>query len=251
MIRVLLLVGGLLCLSCHAYGYDFSPYCPKAVNGYNKHGRDITKALPHEGPRAALHKRYKLRSEKNATDLLFLGDSMVELFPESVFKESFQGFRADRYGISGDTVEHLIWRLEKGELRGLHPKVVVLMIGTNNAGIHSHVEIGQGIQRVVHLIHQELPKTHILLMNVFPAGKEPKTGYRRQLRCINQAIKPLDQLAFVTTLEFGAMLLTEEGEFRKDLTSDFLHLNPKGYRLFAAKLRPHLTPFFSPLTAEN
>lgn len=37
------------------------------------------------------------------------------------------------FGIGGDKTQHVLWRITEGkELDGIEPKVVALMIGTNN-----------------------------------------------------------------------------------------------------------------------
>src|SRR5688500_20268699 len=54
-------------------------------------------------------------------------------------------------GISGDKTEHVLWRLENGELDGVKPKLVVIMIGTNNLG-NAPQEIGRASCRETVLI---------------------------------------------------------------------------------------------------
>ena len=47
---------------------------------------------------------------------------------------NFFGWNAANFGWGGDTLQNILWRLADGELDGVHPKVIVLMAGTNNVG---------------------------------------------------------------------------------------------------------------------
>ena len=50
------------------------------------------------------------------------------------WEANFHGWNAADFGWGGDTTRNVLWRLEQGELEGVNPKVVVLMMGTNNLG---------------------------------------------------------------------------------------------------------------------
>ena len=79
--------------------------------------------------------------------------------------------RAARFGIGGDSTQHLLWRLDHGEIDGIHPKVVVLLIGTNNLVSHTPAEIAEGITAVVAKLREKLPASRILLLGLFPARR--------------------------------------------------------------------------------
>ena len=73
-------------------------------------------------------------------DVLFIGDSITDAWRrpspdgKAVWDANFAPLRAANFGISGDRTQHLLWRLQNGELDGIKPKAVVMMIGTNNTG---------------------------------------------------------------------------------------------------------------------
>ena len=75
-------------------------------------------------------------------------------------------------GFSGDRTEHVLWRLENGEVDGISPKVASLMIGTNNAGDNTAEEIGAGIVAVVQKLREKLPQTKVLILAIFPRGEK-------------------------------------------------------------------------------
>ncbi len=76
------------------------------------------------GPRAvervdansrAAHAGLLQKARTGHIDLYFLGDSITR-----------------RWG--GDTTANILWRIRHGELDGVHPKVIVLLAGTNDLG---------------------------------------------------------------------------------------------------------------------
>lgn len=114
------------------------------------------------------------------TPLLLIGDSITNNYdksklPDENFVPTWQAFYAPRHalnlGFSGDSTEHVLWRLSHGEVDGLHPKVVMLLIGTNNTG-HEHQSAAEteiGIDAVVGALESRLPDAQILLLAVLPS----------------------------------------------------------------------------------
>jgi lysophospholipase L1-like esterase len=113
------------------------------------------------------------------TQLLLIGDSITNNYdkakpPNEDFQPIWQQYYAPRkalnLGFSGDTTANVLWRLDHGEVDGLHPKLAVLLIGTNNTG-HYHQTAEQtdaGIDAVVADIERHLPDTKILLLGILP-----------------------------------------------------------------------------------
>jgi Glycosyl hydrolases family 2, TIM barrel domain/GDSL-like Lipase/Acylhydrolase family/Glycosyl hydrolases family 2 len=112
------------------------------------------------------------RSGKPA-EIVFDGDSITNRW-ETTGKATWSARYADRaadFGIEGDRIENLLWRLSKGQVTGINPKVVVLMIGTNNVGRNTPDQIAGGIKAAVAGYETLCPNAHIILMAVFPRGK--------------------------------------------------------------------------------
>jgi len=88
---------------------------------------------------------------KKNLELMFLGDSIThawEVEGSEHWQQHFAHRKAFNLGFAGDRTEHLLWRIQNGEINNLSPKWVVLLIGTNNAG-HRHdspQEIAAGIK---------------------------------------------------------------------------------------------------------
>lgn len=118
---------------------------------------------------------------RGPVDLLWLGDSITQNWeldgpqPWRRFAPVWRRFYGDRHavnlGFKGDSTCHLLWRLQHGELDGIAPRGVIILIGANNFG-HIHTDADQtfqGIMAVLDEIHFRLPQTHILLIGVLPS----------------------------------------------------------------------------------
>ena len=127
---------------------------------------------PREGPWMELHKSFLVQAKKGHIDLLFLGDSITQGWNENTVWQRFYGPRhAANFGIGGDRTQHVLWRIQNGELEGISPKVTVLMIGTNNLFDDTPDEIVQGIKTIVAEIRPACPKRKCSCSVCFPAVK--------------------------------------------------------------------------------
>ena len=195
------------------------------------------------------HERFmKDRDElqkKGPIELVFEGDSITDGWRgpgRAIFEEDYaKPYNCFNTGIGGDRTEHLLWRIDHGELDGLHPKAVVLMIGTNNLGTGQSVQdTVAGITAVVEAIHQTLPEAKILLLGVFPRGHEKSDAMREKINDVNDGIKKLEGKDNVTYLDIGPKFLEENGALEKNIMPDYLHPNEKGYMIWAEAMRPAL-----------
>src|SRR5262249_49358921 len=112
---------------------------------------------------------------------------------------------------------------------GIKPKVVVLMIGTNNTGSKNAGQITAGVKTIVDKLEELSPDTKILLLGVFPRGPEPNTKVREKISRINQDIAKLDDGKRVKYMDIGAKFTKDDGKLTKDVMPDYLHLSPRGY----------------------
>lgn len=177
-------------------------------------------------------------------DLLFIGDSITDFWPGRG-KDSwakFAPYHPADFGISADRTEHVIWRLTNGELDGIHPKVAVVMIGTNNIGHFKDEKpewAAAGVTKILDLIHEKLPQTKVLLLSVFPReGKD--SPHRKAVEQINQIIAKLDNGKTVRYLDIGGKFLDESGQIPKDVMQDGLHPTAKGYDIWYDAMHPLL-----------
>jgi beta-glucosidase len=195
---------------------------------------------PREGPWMEMHRRFLDRARQGKVDLLFLGDSITQGWNDNAVWKRFYGPRnAANFGIGGDRTQHVLWRIQNGELEGIEPKVVVLMIGTNNASSGTPDEIAQGVTAIVEELRHRLPQAKILLLGVFPRDEKP-TARRDKLASVNAKIAKLDDGSHVKFLDIGKSFLNEDGTISPEIMPDYLHLSHKGYRIWAEAMEPTL-----------
>lgn len=213
-------------------------------------GHSAVTPAPRDDGWKSRHEAFLAIAKKGGVDLLFLGDSITDAWggeahdPASdgakVFKERFVPLKAANFGIGGDRTQHVLWRLQNGELDGIKPKVLMLMIGTNNSNNNDNtaVEISDGIKAIVAEIQKRSPSTKVLLLAVFPrataADPEVRKAQSDKLDAINAEIAKLDDGgAKVKFLNINKVFLGKDGAIPRDIMPDQLHLSPKGYALWA------------------
>lgn len=204
-----------------------------------------TKAEPRDARWMKRHEGFAADAKKGGVELLLLGDSITDAWrgQKALWAERFEPLKAANFGISGDCTQHLLWRLRNGELDGIAPKAVMLLIGTNNIGWNKQDEASTvaGITAVVQEIRTRSASTKILLLAVFPRGAQSTDPFRAQIRKINEEIAKLDDGGkAVRYLDIGAKFLAEDGSLPKELMPDALHLSEKGYRIWADAVKEPL-----------
>jgi beta-glucosidase len=176
--------------------------------------------------------------------LIFEGDSITDGWRgggKAVFEENYKKYNTFNTGIGGDQTQHLLYRLNEGEIDGLHPKAVMLMIGTNNLGSKQSVEDTiAGVTCVVKTIHEKVPEAKILLLAVFPRGMKPDDHFRGEIKQVNEELSKLNGKDNVTYLDIGEKFLEPDGTLPKAIMPDALHPNAKGYKIWAEAVQPTL-----------
>lgn len=177
-------------------------------------------------------------------DLLMIGDSITHGW-EGGGKEMWAKYYAPRkavnLGFSGDRTQHVLWRLEHGEIEGLSPKLAVIMIGTNNSNGKDNTaeEIGDGIIAICKKLRKELPKMKILILAVFPRAEKPCPQREKNAKASLLASKIADG-RMIHYLDINKNFLTEDGTLPKDIMPDLLHPNANGYKIWAEAMEPKI-----------
>ncbi|MFP6582513.1 MAG: GDSL-type esterase/lipase family protein [Candidatus Hydrogenedentota bacterium] len=189
------------------------------------------------------HDQLNDRTAQGGYDLMFIGDSIThfwETFGEEVWNEYYGDRNALNIGISGDRTQHVLWRLENGNIDGIAPKVAVLMIGTNNVSANSAREIADGITAIVQKLNRELPDMKILILGVFPRADVPQ-DLQDKLKEVNAAISALHDGDRIHYLDISAAFLDDDGTLTVEVMPDLLHPQGHGYKLWAEAMEPTLT----------
>jgi len=183
-----------------------------------------------------------LKAHDGKVGILFVGDSITDGWRgqgKDVFAKTYGSMDPYNIGIGGDKTEHVIWRLQHGEIEGISPKVAVLMIGTNNLGPNTNEEIVKGVTKVVKILNDKLPTTKVLLLAIFPRANKADDPLRGRITAINEEIAKLDDGGqHVKYLDIGKKFLEADGTLTKDIMPDYLHPNAKGYQIWADATAP-------------
>ncbi len=210
---------------------------------------------PREAAWIKRHEGFVAEAARGGVDVLFLGDSITDGWRrpgpnggKAVWDRAIAPLRAANFGIGGDRTQHVLWRIEQGTLQGLRPRVVVLMIGTNNTGFerdgttprNSPAETVAGVAAILEQLRRRLPEARVLLLAVFPRGERPDHPQRLQVNEINRGLAPLADGRHVTFLDLGPRFLAADGTLPAVVMPDFLHPREEGYTRWAAALQEPL-----------
>ena len=202
---------------------------------------------PRPGAWIRQHEAFLERGRRGEVDLLFLGDSITAGWngAGAIWSRYYAPRKAANFGIGGDRTQHVLWRLDNGEVDAIRPKVVVLMIGTNNIGRNAEDEVAEGVKAVVDRVRSKLPDAKVLLLGVFPRGSNrdktvPTVGPDPRVARINARLAAFDDGRAVRYLDIGVAFLDDAGQVSRAIMPDFLHLNRKGYQLWADAIEPRL-----------
>lgn len=191
------------------------------------------------------HAQKVAAARETGCDLLFIGDSIThgwEGAGKNVWNEYYAERKPFNIGFSGDRTQHVLWRLNHGELAKLEPKVAVIMIGTNNTGhsMQKAKETAEGIKSIINKLHKHNPSTKVLLLAIFPRGEKPDDKMRVLNTRINNIIKTYDDGKSVHFLDLAPVFLTKDGILTKEVMPDRLHPRERGYQLWAKAMEPTL-----------
>jgi beta-glucosidase len=191
------------------------------------------------------HERNVTRVRQGQVDLLMIGDSITQGWGDegrAVWERYYAHRRAVNLGFNSDRTEQVLWRLQHGEIDGIHPKAAMVMIGTNNSGTRKDPpeETAAGVQAIVTLLRARLPETKILLLGIFPRGATATDSLRLVNGSINARLRGFADGQHLFYLDLGHLFLDRDGRLKRDLMPDLLHPNEQGYRLWAEGMEPQL-----------
>jgi beta-glucosidase len=188
-------------------------------------------------------------AQQGGFEVMFVGDSITHAIDDGkdggVFKAMLVPATIGNFGYSGDRTENVLWRLDHGELAGnIAPKVIMVMIGTNNTGqrMDPPAEIAAGVEAIVGRLAPRFPKARIILLDIFPRGAVATDPMRLNNIAANAIIAKLDGSAGgrVKYFPIGDKFLDATGNLPKELMPDLLHPNAAGYKIWAEAVVPEI-----------
>lgn len=187
-------------------------------------------------------------------EVVMIGDSITHFWagqPESQIQrgpESWRRLFGNRavlnMGFGWDRTQNVLWRLEHGEFDGLHPRYIVLNIGTNNfsttanAQANTPQQISEAIDAICARLKAKSPDSRMIIMGVFPRGQKPDDPFRSQIAELNKLLAELARARGYAFLDIGDQFLAPDGSIPTALMADFCHPTEQGYALWAEALKP-------------
>jgi beta-glucosidase len=214
---------------------------------------DAIEPAPREGTWTKRHESFNERVKQGKVDLIFIGDSITagwENAGKKVWDEFYGKRNAVNLGIGGDRTQHVLWRLDHGNIDGINPKLAVLMIGTNNSGTNTSEQIAEGVKLIVEKLREKLPSTKVLVLGIFPRGANVDASKNKTEKGLtddknrkvnegaNDIIQKLADNKNVFYLDIGPKFLEPDGTLSRETMPDLLHLNEKSYRIWAESIEP-------------
>ena len=215
---------------------------PKAdLQQFNKDGSLSTNFCTVDEAFRAQHEAF-LKRKATPIGVLFIGDAITAGWNrggKAVWTQHYAKLAAANFGISGDRTENVLWRIANGEIDGISPKVVILMIGTdNNNG--TAIRITAGVTAIVKQINTKLPQSKLLLLGIFPRGVRDTDRLRVKMAAVNAELAKLHDGQKTFYLEIWEQFLAEDGSIPTEVMPDALHLSARGYQIWADAMQPTL-----------
>jgi lysophospholipase L1-like esterase len=212
------------------------------------------------------HEQLVAKTKQGRIDLYFEGDSITRRwgaldYPELLqnWKANFFGWNAADFGWGADRVENILWRLENGELDNVHPKVIVMLAGTNNVGNRVPAEgidsaaanVSKGIEAVLRVMRAKAPGAVIVLMGIFP--RNDNVAVMPVIDRINANLARMADGKKVRFLNINDKLADGDGKVREGMLNERDKLHPvlNGYQVWADALKPILTELLGPPASED
>lgn len=175
--------------------------------------------------------------------VVFVGDSITQGWEgegAALWQKELAPLGALNLGVSGDRTEHVLWRLREAPLTHLEPRVIVLLIGTNNLGhgTSDAEETLAGVQAVIATLHAQAPEATLLVHEIFPRG-ERMNPMRGEILQVNQVLRATPGPR-TRVLGFSDRWVRADGTIPKEIMPDFLHLSPVGYAQWTEALVPEI-----------
>jgi lysophospholipase L1-like esterase len=208
------------------------------------------------------HAQLVEKAGKGGIDVYFVGDSITrrwgtsdEQYEEFLanWRRNFFGWNAANFGWGGDTTQNILWRLHNGELDGVNPKIIVLLAGTNNVGNAAPrgaedtriADVAEGIKAIVDVCQMKAPSATLVLMGITP--RNDAMAVMPVIDRINERIAELADGKKIRYVNINDRLADRDGRFFEGMADrDGLHLEAKGYQVWADALKPIFTELLGP-----
>lgn len=193
------------------------------------------------------HEDVKKRNSTVKPEYVMIGDSITHHWggepsvgslktgPQS-WEQLFGPHAVANLGFGFDYVDNAYYRVQHGELDGISPRVIIILLGTNNLGHRRDTPqaCADNIKALVRLVHQKCPFSKILLLGVLPRKEKDLVEPVKQTNKLLQKLQNGRNVFFANP---GKALLSADGVFpQNEFLRDAVHPNAKGYEVLEKEL---------------
>ncbi len=266
------LIGGELAWRQHQGGHSVAENWPSFIEWASQFikGRHLPadRPVPRADPNSQLaHAQLLEKARRGGIDVYFEGDSITRRWGTSDdqyqaflanWRQNFFGWNAADFGWGGDTTQNILWRLNNGELDNVNPKIIVLLAGTNNVGNKSPqgsedprvADTVKGIKAILEICRRKAPHATIVLMGITP--RNDNLAVMPIINKINRQIAKFADGKKIRYVNINHELADKDGKLREGMADrDGLHLDVKGYQVWADALKPIFTELLGPPAKED
>ena len=171
--------------------------------------------------------------------VVFLGDSITQQW--GTLAQDFPGYKVANRGISGDTTRGVRFRL-KEDVIDLHPRAVVLLIGTNDLELGAAPElVAANVKAILAELRASNPRLPVLVCRVMPSS-EKKNRPAAKIQSLNTLVEEAASAdPLFARVDTYALFADPNGDAKPEEFPDLLHPNAAGYAKWKAALVPVFT----------
>lgn len=179
------------------------------------------------------------RQNGKDVEIVFLGDSITHHWDDpgrNVFAREFAKYHTLNLGFGGDKVQNMLWVIQNGDFfkYASNPKLIVMMIGTNNCDVESPEDIAAGIKYGLKLLRECVPSAKIVLYEIFPRGFDDGDYHRVFNEKVNTIIRNYGNGINVFCESINGQLTNPDGTFPEGMMmGDFVHPRAPAYEIWA------------------
>ena len=172
-------------------------------------------------------------------DIVFLGNSITQGGNDWSKRLNYPNIK--NRGIGGDVTDGVLSRID--EIGYFKPKAVFLLIGINDLWNNGSPDkpsaeyIGNNIIKITQAVNAQTPKTKIYVQTVLPIEKEE---FRDNILKVNEIIKAKEKESPYEIIDLFSIFVNQNGLIKKELSTDGIHLNEKGYDTWVKFIKPSI-----------
>ena len=195
----------------------------------------------------ARHEAVKKRNRTVKPEYVMIGDSITHHWggePSGDGKNTgagsweklFRPHTATNMGFGFDYVDNAYYRVQNGELDGISPRVIIVLLGTNNLGHRKDTPqaCADNIRACVRLVRRKCPSSKILLLGVLPRKEK---NLAEPVKQTNRLLAELHNGKNIFFADPGKALLSADGASpQNEFMKDVVHPNARGYEVLEKEL---------------